>query len=272
MPTLSFDNSEKTHGRRSNRDDCRLLKPSTAHPLKIVADRKETCAMSAKRASIAQVMVVVAMAAVNLAVIRSMPLEVVTYPTIWVLLGTIDFVIFWKLIAKQSLRAFHYTFLIVFVVTYVIVALVVSMERVSLLGPLVRWYQTIAGVNTIRNSFGLLWIAEFWTACLLSFVFAYAIGAVAAWLERRRGWDIAAFWRRSFVGFGVFTVLMLIADAATGVAQPSSAQLIGRLVILAVCLILGGWLGVSRMKSSIADREVRQDQANSAPDRTALLP
>ncbi len=156
--------------------------------------------MSGKRTTISQVMIVVALSAVNLAVIRSMPLEVVTYPSIWILLGTTDFVIFWKLIARHSLRAFHYTFLVVFVVTYVIVALVVSTERLSLLGPLVRWYQRIADSSTIRNSSGFLWIAEFWTACLLSFVLAYAIGAVAVWLEKRRGWDIAAFWRGGFVG------------------------------------------------------------------------
>ena len=215
--------------------------------------------MSAKPASIAQVMMVVALAAVNLAAMRAMPLEVVTYPTIWVFLGTCDFVVFWKLIAKRSFRGFHYTFLIVFVVAYVILALVVSTERLSLLGPLVRWYQAIADGNTIRNSSGYLWIAEFWTACFLSFVLAYVIGAVAGCLERRRGWDIAAFWRGSLVGFGVFTVLMLIVEAATGSEQPSSAELIGRWVFLGMCLIVGGRSGLSRMKSNGtggADRNV----------------
>ena len=190
------------------------------------------------------------MAAVNLAVMRSMPLEVVTYPTIWVLLGTCDFVVFWKLIAKRSFQGFHYTFLIVFVVTYIDYSarcLDGATESARSPRPVVP---NDRGREHDRELSGYLWIAEFWTACFLSFVLAYTIGAVAAWLERCRGWDIAAFWRGAFVGFGVFTVLMLIADAAARGAQPSSAQLIGRLVILAVCLILGGWLGLSRMKSS----------------------
>jgi hypothetical protein len=38
--------------------------------------------MSAKRASIGQVMMVVALAAVNLAVVRAAPLEIVTFPTL----------------------------------------------------------------------------------------------------------------------------------------------------------------------------------------------
>jgi hypothetical protein len=42
--------------------------------------QKEAFAMSAQRASIAQVMMVVALAAVNLAVLRITPLEIVTYP------------------------------------------------------------------------------------------------------------------------------------------------------------------------------------------------
>ena len=118
----------------------------------------------------------------------------------------------------------------------------------------------------IRNSSGYFWLAECWMSCFLSLVLAYAIGAVASWSERRRGWDIAAFFRGAFIGFGIFIPLALVADAASDGMQPSSARLIGRLVVLAICLIVGGWLGVSRLKSSGPDWEGRPDQADAASD------
>jgi hypothetical protein len=49
--------------------------------------------MSARRAAIAQVMMVIALTAVSLAIVRVTPMEIVTFPSIWVVLGTIDFVI-----------------------------------------------------------------------------------------------------------------------------------------------------------------------------------
>jgi hypothetical protein len=70
--------------------------------------------MTAKRASIAQVMMVVALAAANLAVLRAVPSGIIEFPSVWVIAGLIDFLIFWKLILRRPLRAFHYTFLIVF--------------------------------------------------------------------------------------------------------------------------------------------------------------
>ena len=115
-----------------------------------------------------------------------------------VLLGSIDFVVIWKLILNRSLRAFHYTFLIVFVVSFVVIAHEVSMERFHPLGVLDRWYQHVTGEKTTGISLGFLWSGErgeLWMACLLSFTLGCAIGLVAAWLEERRGWDIAAFLR-----------------------------------------------------------------------------
>ncbi|MGO9470527.1 MAG: hypothetical protein ACLQVF_41070 [Isosphaeraceae bacterium] len=88
--------------------------------------------MSAKRVSIGQVMMAIALAAVNLAVIRVTPWELVMYPAVWVLLGCIDFVIVWKLILRRSLRAFHYTFLIVFFIAFFVMANFVATERAIL--------------------------------------------------------------------------------------------------------------------------------------------
>jgi Putative restriction endonuclease len=194
----------------------RALAPSQPRLVKIVAARKKTCAMSAKRSSIAQVKMVVALAAVNLAVVRAAPMEVVTYPTLWVLLGSFDFLIFWKLTLNRSLRAFHYTFLIVFVIAFVVMANFVATERLRPLGILVRWYQQLMGEKTNSISLGFIRIGEFWMDCFLTFTLACAIGLVATWLERRRDWDIAAFFRGALVGFGIANLLALIDGAALG--------------------------------------------------------
>jgi hypothetical protein len=219
--------------------------------------QKEAFAMSGQRASIAQVMMVVALAAVNLAVLRITPLEIVTFPSIWVVLGSIDFVIIWKLILTRSLRAFHYTFLIVFVVVFFVMANFVATERLHPLGLLVHWYQrlTVDKSNSISPGFGFLWIGEFWMACFLSFVLAYATGLVAAWFEKRRDWDIAAFWRGTLVGFAIANLLAIIDGAVWGWMVESRVRLIGHLVLLGVCLILGGLIGLSRLKSSALGRE-----------------
>ncbi len=148
-----------------------------------------------KQGSLAQVMMVVALAAATLALLRVVPWDVVIYPTIWVLLGAIDFVIFWKLILKRTLGAFHYTFLIVFIVAFIVAANLVATERFRPLGLLVRCWQQLSGAHINVISAGFLEIGEFWLACLLTFILACAIGSVASWLEKRNAWDIAAILR-----------------------------------------------------------------------------
>jgi hypothetical protein len=220
--------------------------------------------MSAKRASIGDVMMVVALAAVNLAVMRAVPMEIVTYPTIWVLVGSIDFVIFWKLILRRSLRAFHYTCLIVFFVAFVVMANVVATERLQPLALLVRWYQQLSGAKSIPISLGLLDLGELWMACFLSLMLAILIGLVAAWLERRRDWDIAAFLRGALIGLGIASLLATIGHAAWGGAEPSSV-LIGDRIILVVCLILGGRMGLSKLRSGRSHREGLSGRAEVSP-------
>ena len=212
--------------------------------------------MSAAQISIGQVMMLVALAAVNFAVATLCRSELVRFPTVWVLMGSIDFVILWKLILKRSLRAFHYTFLVVFIVAYVVMANLVAAERLHPLGHLVRWYQQLTGEKTNSISLvGFLECGEFWMACFLTFALACAIGFVAAWLERRRGWDIAAFFRGALVGYGIAGLWATIEHAAWGGPDPKSARWIGDLVGLGMCVILGGLMGLSRLKSSGTGRE-----------------
>jgi hypothetical protein len=210
--------------------------------------------MSAKRVSIRQVMMVIALAAVNLAVTRA-ALEVDIYPQVLVvLLGSIDFLVIWKLILNGSLRAFRYTFLIVSVVSFFVMAHFVAIERFHPLGVLVRWYQHVTGEKTIRISLGFVRSGEIWMACFLSFTLGCAIGLVASWLEERRGRDIAAFLRGAVIGLAIASLLQIVAHAAWAGAEPLSVLWIVRVVSVA-CLVLGGFLGLSRLKSRRPGRD-----------------
>jgi hypothetical protein len=227
--------------------------------------RKRRRLMSAKRASIGQVMMVVALVAVNLAILRATPMEIVTFPSVWVVLGTIAFLVLWKLILKRPFRAFHYTFTIVFVIAYFETAFFVTRERFHPLGLLVRAYQQLAGEHADGISPGHLWTGEVWFAGFLSFSLACALGLGAAWLERRRNWDIAAFFRGALVGVGTAALLLTLADVAASGGIVSPAQPSVRLVLLDVCIIVGGRLGLSRLKSSTSDREGRSGNSEVSP-------
>ena len=100
--------------------------------------------MTGKRLSIAQVMLLVALLALNLANARAAPVEITSYPSIWVALGTLDLLIIWKLILRRSFRAFHYTFLIFFVIAYFVMAYQVSVDRLHPLGFLLQLEQELA--------------------------------------------------------------------------------------------------------------------------------
>ena len=152
--------------------------------------------MLGKRVSIAQVMMLVALAATNLAIARASPWEIVIYPTLWVTLGILDFLIVGKLILRREFRAFHYTFLIVLLVSFIVFANLVASERVHPLGPLIRWYQHLSNDPTnLRSIAGFIFLAEIWSTAFLSTALAIAVGLLAAQARAAPGWDIAAFWR-----------------------------------------------------------------------------
>jgi hypothetical protein len=132
----------------------------------------------------------------------------------------------------------------------------VSMERFHPLGVLARWYQHLTGETTTSISLSFLESGELWTACFLSATLGCAIGSVEAWLEARRGWDIAAFLRGALVGLGISSLLSVVTHAAWGGAEPLVIRWIENFGSL-VCLILGGFLGLSRLKSRRLGRDSR---------------
>jgi hypothetical protein len=219
---------------------------------KIPATRTENRLMSGKRVSIAQVMMVVALAGLNLAVVRATPVEIVTFPTLWVAMGILDFLVIWKLILRRSLGAFHYSFLFILMITFIILANLVASEYLHPLRPLDRWYQQFSEKpRNMRSIAGLMNICEFWAVACLSVELAGVAGSAAAWLERRRGWDIAAFWRGALGGFFAAGLLVTVDDAACGwkPLETFSVRWIARMVAVGVGLILGGLIGLSKLKS-----------------------
>jgi hypothetical protein len=213
---------------------------------------------SVVRVTIGQIMMVVALLAVNLAVILA-ALEIDVFPQVLVvLLGSIDFLIVWKLILRRPLRSLHYVFLVAFVIGFFGMAVLVDTGRLYPLGLLVRGYQHLTGEETNSISLaGFLRVGEIWMALFLSFTLAGAMGLLAAWFERRRGWDIAAFFRGALIGFAVASLLAAIDGALWGWLVESRSRLIGRLILLGVCLLLGGLMGLLRLKSNAPGGEWR---------------
>jgi hypothetical protein len=139
------------------------------------------------------------------------------------------------------------------IVSFQIMATEVAMERFHPLALLVRWYQYVSGEQTNRIwRAGYAWLGEFWATAFLSLALACAAGSAAAWLERRAGWDIAAFWRGALIGVVVAALLATIDDAASGwvVPQKLSTRWIGRMSLLAAGVILGGLMGLRSLRSS----------------------
>lgn len=208
--------------------------------------------MTYRRISIARFMMIVALAAANCALVREVPWEIGTYPTIWAALGILDFLILWKLILRRTFWASHYTFLILFVPAHIVLVNLAAGELIHPTGPLIRLYQRITGDTSqmmARTAIGAY--GDIWLAALMALLLAWSAGLLAGWLERRRGWQIAAFWRGSLVGFGAAALLAQLNRAVLGDPLPGSTAHHVNLVLLAVCMIVGGIVGLSRLKSDL---------------------
>jgi len=83
----------------------------------------------------------------------------------------------------------------------------------------------------------------------IGILIAWGAALVAGWLERRRGWDIAAFFRGALLGFGIANLFAALSHAAFGPSAAGTSGHYANLLVLAVCVILGGKLGLSRLRS-----------------------
>lgn len=200
-------------------------------------------AMTGKSTSIGRLMAMIALVAANLALLRFVELTILgAYGFV---LGVLNFLVLWKGILGRPLRVFHYTLLIVSVIASVVLAVQVAMGRLQLLGPVVRWYQQMKGDLTGSAAwFDFLHIGEFWAAGLLGFLIALAAGLLASWLEKAKGWDVAAFLRGALAGFGVATLTFVLVEAM-GPTKLGNSGVVARYICLAIFVITGGLLGLA---------------------------
>jgi hypothetical protein len=211
--------------------------------------------MYGNRVSIGQVMLVIALVAVNLALVRNAE---------WTILGAyggvlavVDSLIVRKWILHRPLRAFDYTLLVVSVVGSIVLAVQVAMERLHLLGPIVRWYQRATGDLTGNADWSVyLRIGEFWAAGLLGFLIACSAGLLARRLEKNKGWDVAAFWRGALLGLSVLgliqTLLRVLDPSALG-----NQGVVVRYGLLMAFVGLGGLMGLAKLNSAGGRRGFR---------------
>jgi len=206
--------------------------------------------MSGKSLSISRVMMTIAVVAANCALMREVPWEIRSVPTVWCALGIVDYMILRKLILRRPVRAAHYTFLIVFAIAFIVLVNLAAAERIHPTGPMIRCYQRVTGDLT-RNTLliDIAWLGDLWLAALTGFLIALSAGSLAGSLERRRRWDIAAFFRGALVGFGIAGLFGLLTDAVLGHRPPGSAATRTNQIVLAVFVILGGKIGLSRLRS-----------------------
>ncbi len=211
--------------------------------------------------SIARVMMLVAVVAMNCALLREVSWEFLTAPTVWAAMGILDFLVLWKLILRRQLRGSHYTFLIVFVVAFLVLVYLAARERIHPAGPFIRWYQQVQD-NSGNRVFPVWVVAQsnIWLAAGTALLLALIAGLFAGWLERRRGWDIAAFFRGSLVGFGIANLFAMLNLAALGEAPQGSPAFYANLVVLAICMMGGGIWGLSRFKSTPLDNDDTEAQ------------
>ena len=89
-------------------------------------------------------------------------------------MGSLDFLILRKLIQRRLFGAFHYTFLIVLIVSFFVMANILAMEKFHPLAFLIRWYQRVSGDDTNRIWRTVyIWLGEFWSAAILSMLLAH---------------------------------------------------------------------------------------------------
>lgn len=212
--------------------------------------------MSARQLSIGRAMLAIGLVATDLAIVRASD-GILKYPPIWMFLGVLNFFGIWKPILARRIRAAHYRFLMILIVSFLAWGDAVASDYYHPLGALVRGYEHVAGTKVNMMSRQSLRIGDFWLASFLSFALACVIEITFVLVERNLGRAIAAFSRGAVGGLGIFAVMAFIRWAASGRWPPYYRQFSGlwSVTVMVVCLVCGGLIGLSRFKSKRPRRE-----------------
>ena len=187
--------------------------------------------MPGKRFSLAQGMILIALIAGDLALLRALPADALVIPTIWILLALPNFVVVWKLILRRDCRAFHYTFPIVLLPAFAVLANLTANESLQILNILVgRFLGIVLDPRRHILVFEAVHFGEFWLDAALAALLAWAVGMLAARLETRRGWDVAAFWRGALLGLlaAALRTVPVVAGMITEVAVVAVGTIVER--------------------------------------------
>ncbi len=240
--------------------------------------------MPGRGLSIALVMRLTALVALNLAVLRVMPVIPESPPFLFSLV-VLDLVLVQAVALGRPLRAFHYTFLIVGVLsTGLITALAFRVSRpvmgsLHILETLIQWYRAArgeTGVISLHMEFPRLEAAERWVTGTIGLVPAWAAGVMASRCMRRgrppgrRGRDIAAFLQGALIGLGFFSAGFSLAYGfGLGLPVPHTAGWHVLRAVTATCPVLGGTAVVvwTRLKS----RRLEGGAAESHGDVDAVV-
>ncbi len=188
--------------------------------------------MSKQGVSLSLIMKLVALIALDLALLRVQPYRLQS-PLFLFALVTLDLVIIQTVILSRRLGPFHYTFLIVGLLASLTLHMFVNDGL----------FHGITATPTSRRSSGSLAIADRCVTSTLGLLLAWATGL---WVARRTPsslpWRITSFFQGAMIGLGVFTVVLVTfnySGRAPALLTPGQfAYLLG--LGLAICPLLGG--------------------------------
>ncbi len=143
--------------------------------------------MSGRGVSIALVMKVIALVALNLAILRLAPF-IPESPPFFCVLVTLDIMLVQTLVLRRRLGVFHYTFFIVGFVSSIVTSIVFFMGQprpdvegsMHVLETLVGWYRALSGDERRSDQFdAILRMAERCVTGIVSLLPAWAAGVLA---------------------------------------------------------------------------------------------
>ena len=241
--------------------------------------------MSSKPFSIAVVMKLTAIIALNLAVLRLVPEMRAGFPPCVFAIVMINLLLVQIVALGRPLRAFHHTFLIVGLLsTGVLIALAFTESSpvpgsLRILEAAIQHYRAVRGESRVISpliEFPMLRTAEAWLACILGLLPAWAAAVLASWSMRRgfrltSEWSriVAAFLKGALIGLGFFCLGVTLAYSFFGPwnldPQTARAAWYVQWVCLVTCPLLGGMA-----VATLPQLRLRKHEGEKAEPSTAV--
>jgi hypothetical protein len=198
-------------------------RPVTAKKMRL--QRRQT--VPGRRISIAVVMKLTAIIAVNLAVLRLLPeVWVFSLPPFLFMVMLLDLALVQTVAFGQPLRTFYFTFLIAGVLSTAVISVFAFNQpepgqgKLHILETAIQYYGKFRGRGPVIPpyiEFPMLATADQWITCILVGVLPALTAVLASWWMRRRsarksewGQGAAAFLQGALIGFGLYVGVILV--------------------------------------------------------------